>query len=155
MWHSWQPPIIRSPNWLRRRHQRGSGAARIPSIALPNYLHAPAFYALIISCLRPRSVPVSLKKIHFIGIGGTGMSAIALLLLDRGLQVSGSDLNDSHYFRAVTAHGANTALGHHPELSVAADVVVRSSAIKDDDPEVSAALSAGVPVLSAQIFSIS
>ncbi len=95
---------------------------------------------------------MSLKKIHFIGIGGTGMSAIALLLLDRGLQVSGSDLNDSHYFRAVTAHGANTALGHHPELAVAADVVVRSSAIKDGDPEVSAALSAGVPVLKRSDF---
>lgn len=95
---------------------------------------------------------MSLKKIHFIGIGGTGMSAIALLLLDRGFQISGSDLNDSHYFRAVTAHGATTALGHHPELAKAADIVVRSSAIKDDDPEVSAALSAGIPVLKRSDF---
>lgn len=85
--------------------------------------------------------------IHFIGIGGTGISAIALLLLERGLPISGSDMNDSRYFRAVTEHGAKTALGHHPELAMQAKMVVRSSAVKDDDPEVIAAQKAGIPVL--------
>ena len=85
--------------------------------------------------------------IHFIGIGGTGISAIALLLMERGCAISGTDMNDSRYFRAVTEHGAKTALGHHPEMAMQAKMVVRSSAIKDDDPEVIAAIKAGIPVL--------
>ncbi|MGB4594592.1 MAG: UDP-N-acetylmuramate--L-alanine ligase [Anaerolineaceae bacterium] len=85
--------------------------------------------------------------IHFIGIGGTGISAIALLLMERGYTISGTDMNDSRYFRTVTENGAKTALGHHPEMAVQAKLVVRSSAIKDDDPEVIAALKAGIPVL--------
>lgn len=84
---------------------------------------------------------------HFIGIGGTGISAIALLLMERGCTVSGTDMNDSRYFRAVTDHGATTALGHHPEMAIQAGMVVRSSAIKDDDPEVVAARQASIPVL--------
>lgn len=90
---------------------------------------------------------MSSEIIHFIGIGGTGISAIALLLMERGVRVSGSDLKDSHYFRAVTDHGAITALGHHPELAEQAKLVVRSSAIKDNDPEVIAARQAGIPVV--------
>lgn len=88
-----------------------------------------------------------MSRIHFIGIGGTGLSAIATLLLDQGHIVSGSDLNPSRYFEAVTGHGAITALGHHPELAVLADKVVRSSAIPDSDPEVVAAKTAGISVL--------
>lgn len=87
------------------------------------------------------------NSIHFIGIGGTGMSAIGLLLMERGYKISGTDMNDSRYFKAVTDHGASTALGHHPEMAVQAAKVVRSSAIKDNDPEVVAALKAHIPVL--------
>jgi UDP-N-acetylmuramate--alanine ligase len=90
---------------------------------------------------------VTSSIIHFIGIGGTGMSAIALLLMERGFTISGSDVNDSPYFRAVTDHGAATALGHHPEMAIQAGMVVRSSAIKDDDPEVIAAREAHITVV--------
>lgn len=93
-----------------------------------------------------------MNKVHFIGIGGTGISAIARLLLERGIQVSGTDVQTSPYFEAVSKSGAMTKLGHHPDLALEADVVVRSSAVKDDDPEVLAAREAGIPVLKRAEF---
>jgi UDP-N-acetylmuramate--alanine ligase len=93
-----------------------------------------------------------MQRIHLIGIGGTGISAIALLLLEQGYQVTGSDIADSAYFREVTRRGANTVLGHDPALAAQANVVVRSSAIKDTDPEVQAAQAAGIPVLKRADF---
>lgn len=92
------------------------------------------------------------KRIHFIGIGGTGISAIALILLARGWQVSGSDANASNYFEAVTKAGAQTVLGHNPELVKQADLVVRSSAIGENDPDVLTAKAAGIPVLKRNAF---
>lgn len=93
-----------------------------------------------------------MRKVHFIGIGGTGISAIALLLLEKGWQVSGTDKSASRYFDAVTAKGAYTLLGHSPELALAADTIVRSSAVHDDDPEVIAAHEHGIPVLKRNQF---
>ncbi len=93
-----------------------------------------------------------MQKVHFIGIGGTGISAIALLLLEKGWQVSGTDKSASRYFDAVTAKGARTLLGHSPELALSADVIVRSSAVHDDDPEVLAARAKGIPVLKRNDF---
>lgn len=93
-----------------------------------------------------------MQRVHFIGIGGTGISAIALYLLEKGWPVSGSDLNSSRYFTAVTSRGAVTRLGHHPDLALQADLVVRSSAVKDDDPEVQAARTAGIPVVKRADF---
>ena len=58
-----------------------------------------------------------MKRIHLIGIGGTGMSAIAIYLLEKGFQVSGSDMNHSLYFDLVRNKGANAIIGHHPELA--------------------------------------
>ena len=93
-----------------------------------------------------------MKKVHFIGIGGTGISAIALLLLEKGWQVSGTDKSASRYLDAVSAKGARTILGHSPELALEADVIVRSSAVHDDDPEVLAAREKGIPVLKRNQF---
>lgn len=93
-----------------------------------------------------------MRKVHFIGIGGTGISAIALLLLEKGWQVSGTDKSASRYFDAVTAKGAYTLLGHSPELALSADLIVRSSAVHDDDPEVIAARENGIPVLKRNEF---
>ena len=93
-----------------------------------------------------------MRTVHLIGIGGTGMSAIAIFLLEKGYKVTGSDKNASPYFELVLNKGAQALLGHHPELAVKADVVVRSSAVHDDDPEVQAALAAGVPVLKRSDF---
>lgn len=84
---------------------------------------------------------------HFIGIGGTGLSAIARVLLARGEQVSGSDRERSPLAARLEAEGARVYLGHAAEQVHGADVVVRSSAVPDDNVEVLAAQAAGIPVL--------
>jgi UDP-N-acetylmuramate--alanine ligase len=85
--------------------------------------------------------------IHFVGIGGSGMGGIAEVLLNLGYKVQGSDLKPN----AVTARpaqlGARIEIGHRPENIAAADVVVTSSAVAADNPEVQAALAGRVPVV--------
>jgi len=92
------------------------------------------------------------KHVHFIGIGGTGLSAIARILLQKGYSVSGSDRVASIYFNEITKQGAKTYLGHSPENIVGADLIVRSSAINDNNPEVMAAKKAGIPVYKRSDF---
>lgn len=86
-------------------------------------------------------------KIHLIGIGGTGLSAIARVLLERGYAVSGSDRQDSPLAEGLRAAGAQVNIGHAAELVNGAELVIRSSAVPDENVEVQAALRAGVPVL--------
>jgi UDP-N-acetylmuramate--alanine ligase len=93
-----------------------------------------------------------MKHIHLIGIGGTGLSAIARVLLEKGYTVSGSDNVASPLFKAITAAGAQTFLGHAEEHIAGADLVVRSSAIPDDNPEVKAAIAGDIPVLKRSDF---
>ncbi len=93
-----------------------------------------------------------MKHIHLIGIGGTGLSAIARVLLEKGYTISGSDRVASDLFEAITAAGAHTFLGHAPEQVAGADVVIRSSAIPDDNPEVVAAREQGIQVLKRADF---
>ncbi|MFW5713295.1 MAG: UDP-N-acetylmuramate--L-alanine ligase [Brevefilum sp.] len=93
-----------------------------------------------------------MKHVHLIGIGGTGLSAIARVLLERGYAVSGSDREASPLFKAITAAGARTFLGHAAEQIAGADLVIRSSAIPDDNPEVIAAQEMGIPVMKRAEF---
>ncbi len=93
-----------------------------------------------------------MKHIHLIGIGGTGLSAIARVLLEKGYTVSGSDRTESSLFNALTAAGVHTFLGHAGDQVIGADLVIRSSAIPDDNPEVLAAHNAGIPVLKRSEF---
>jgi len=93
-----------------------------------------------------------MKHIHMIGIGGTGLSAIARVLLELGYAVSGSDRQYSQLAQSVQAAGAQFYLGHKPEHVKCADVVVRSSAVSDDNVEVQAARVNGVPVLKRAEF---
>ncbi len=93
-----------------------------------------------------------MKHIHLIGIGGTGLSAIALILLQNGYVISGSDRESSPLFNAITEAGAQTVLGHAPEHIKNPDLVIRSSAVPDDNLEVVAALSKGIPVLKRRDF---
>jgi UDP-N-acetylmuramate--alanine ligase len=90
-----------------------------------------------------------LKKyhIHFVGIGGIGMSGIAELLLNLGYRVSGSDLNASDITENLTHLGGSVFIGHREEQIKGADVVVVSSAIDEKNPEVAAARLAAVPVI--------
>ncbi|MEE4608524.1 MAG: UDP-N-acetylmuramate--L-alanine ligase [Desulfobacteraceae bacterium] len=85
--------------------------------------------------------------IHFVGIGGIGMSGIAELLLNLGYRVSGSDLRPSDITERLTRMGGMVFHGHRAEQVAEANVVVTSSAVKPDNPEVAAARAAGVPVI--------
>lgn len=87
-------------------------------------------------------------RVHFIGIGGAGMSAIAKVLLERGVEVSGSDLKRSRAAIQLEAMGATVHVGHEAEAVVGAGVVVVSAAIRPSNPELLAAQEQGIPVLS-------
>ncbi len=88
-----------------------------------------------------------IKHLHFIGIGGSGMSGIAEVLLNLGYQVSGSDLTENAPARRLKGLGARVVIGHAAANIAGADVVVISSAVKPDNPEVVAAKAARVPVV--------
>ena len=87
------------------------------------------------------------KRIHFVGIGGSGMSGIAEVLLNLGFQVSGSDLAAGPVTERLASLGAKIALGHDAVHVADADAVVVSTAVKTDNPEVLAARSRRVPVV--------
>ena len=85
--------------------------------------------------------------IHFVGIGGIGMSGIAEVLLNLGYNVSGSDLKTSDITNRLKKLGGTVFEGHSGEYVEDADVVVISSAVKPDNPEVQAAVQAAIPVI--------
>src|SRR6185436_18079186 len=87
------------------------------------------------------------RKIHFVGIGGIGMSGIAELLANLGYEVSGSDAKRTEVTDRLETLGVRIAAGHDPTHVGEADVVVVSSAIRRDNPEVAAAESRGIPVI--------
>ena len=93
-----------------------------------------------------------MTRVHFIGIGGSGLSAIARLLKESGYEVSGSDKALSPFAADLQAAGVTVYIGHHPRNVNGADWVVKSSAIADDNPEVKAALQAGIPVYKRSDF---
>ena len=87
------------------------------------------------------------KHLHFIGIGGSGMSGIAEVLINLGYSVSGSDIADTAVVKRLTSLGAKVLIGHTAGNIAGADVIVTSSAVKADNPEVVAAKAARVPVV--------
>jgi UDP-N-acetylmuramate--alanine ligase len=87
------------------------------------------------------------KRVHFVGIGGAGMSGIAEVLMTQGYQVSGSDVAATSVTRRLTALGARIAMGHAADNIAGADVVVVSTAVAHDNPEIGAAREKGVPVV--------
>lgn len=90
----------------------------------------------------------SVNKIHFVGIGGIGMSAIAEILLNQGFKVSGSDLQQSENTDYLANKGADIMIGHRAENIINAEVVVYSSAVHpNDNPETTEALKLGIPIL--------
>jgi len=86
-------------------------------------------------------------QVHFVGIGGIGMSGIAEVLINLGYRVSGSDLKESETKRRLHRMGARLEIGHRAENLVSADVVVISSAVRRDNPEVLAAQARKIPVI--------
>jgi len=93
-----------------------------------------------------------MRRIHLIGIGGSGMSAIATLLIESGVPVSGSDAQASGTTAKLAALGATISIGHRAGNVAGADQVVVSSAIQPDNPEVAAANASGIPVLKRADF---
>ncbi len=88
-----------------------------------------------------------MTDVHLIGIGGSGLSAIARLLIESGKSVTGSDQVLSPEAQALVRDGVRISIGHDAQNVLGADLVVRSSAIPDSNPEVQAARKAGIPVL--------
>jgi len=87
------------------------------------------------------------RHIHFVGVGGIGMSGIAEVLLSLGYAVSGSDLKEGDTTRRLVSLGATITAGHRAELVRGADVVVYSSAVTPENPELVAARAEGIPVI--------
>jgi UDP-N-acetylmuramate--alanine ligase len=85
------------------------------------------------------------RKIHFIGIGGSGMSGIAEVLVNLGYQVTGSDLSESAVTRRLTGLGVKVSIRHQKENIGSADAVVVSTAVQADNPEVLAAREKRIP----------
>lgn len=85
------------------------------------------------------------KRIHIVGAGGAGMSALAKVLVAQGYDVSGSDLRGGATLEALAGIGVAVFTGHHPEVAVSADLVVASSAVPDFDEELAAATERGIP----------
>ena len=89
----------------------------------------------------------NIKKVHFVGIGGIGMSGIAEILLNQGFEVSGSDQNLSEITRRLSDLGMKIYEGHSAENLKDADVLVYSSAVTVDNPEVEAAVKRKIPII--------
>jgi UDP-N-acetylmuramate--alanine ligase len=87
------------------------------------------------------------KRVHFVGIGGSGMSGIAEVMLNLGFEVTGSDLSDNAGTKRLRGMGADIRIGHDGANVASADVVVISTAVKADNPEVAAARARRVPVV--------
>lgn len=88
------------------------------------------------------------KKIHFIGIGGSGMSGLARIALSDGISVSGSDAKDSSVLTALTALGAKVSATHEAANVEGADVVIYSTAISANNPEMAYAVERSIPILT-------
>src|SRR5690625_2841103 len=88
-----------------------------------------------------------ISSIHFVGIGGSGMSGIAEVLLNLGYSISGSDIQDSAVTRRLARLGARITIGHHEDNVKGVGAIVTSTAVSADNPEVIAARAARIPVV--------
>ena len=89
----------------------------------------------------------AIRHIHFVGIGGSGMSGIAEILFNLGYQISGSDLSDSSVLQRLASMGIQTYVGHAASHVEAADAVVTSTAVKPSNPEVLKAREMHIPIV--------
>jgi len=94
----------------------------------------------------------AIKHIHFVGVGGSGMSGIAEVLHNLGYTISGSDLSDSATLRRLASLGIRTCVGHAPGHIEGADAVVTSTAVKADNPEVLAAREKRIPIVPRAVM---
>lgn len=99
--------------------------------------------------LTPMQIPEMrrIKRIHFVGIGGAGMGGIAEVLLNEGYQITGSDIGENQVVKRLTGLGAEITIGHQSSNVDGANVIVVSTAIKQDNPELVAANEKRIPVV--------
>ena len=96
----------------------------------------------------------AVRRIHFVGIGGVGMSGIAEVLFNLGYTITGSDLSDSATLKRLSALGLQTFVGHAASNVAGADAVVTSTAVQADNPEVLAARERRIPVVPRALMQI-
>lgn len=92
------------------------------------------------------------KKLHFVGIGGSGMCPMAEILFHKGYQLTGSDINESDTLERIRAYGIPVSMGHRAENIGDAEVVVYTAACKADNPELVAARERGIPTLERSVM---
>ena len=91
---------------------------------------------------------INVNNIHFVGIGGVGMSGIAEILIQKGFTISGSDMQTSEYTNHLQNLGAKIYIGHHPDNIKNADIVVYSSAVNvEQNVETNAAIQNQIPTI--------
>ena len=94
----------------------------------------------------------AIHHIHFVGIGGAGMSGIAEVLFNLGYTISGSDLSDSAVLQRLAHLGIRTYIGHAAQNIAHADAVVTSTAVQPDNPEVLAAREKRIPIVPRAVM---
>lgn len=92
------------------------------------------------------------KKLHFIGCGGSGMYPLIQILAAKGYQITGSDVLDGSIIRAEREMGVQVTLGHKADNVIGSDMVVYSAAIAKDNVELSAAQSYGIPTIERSVL---
>ena len=88
------------------------------------------------------------KRVHFVGIGGSGMSGLARIAISHGIKVSGSDVSDSSVLNALRAIGAEIFIDHNADHIKGADLIVFSNAIRPNNPEREAGMNLGIPEIT-------
>ncbi len=94
----------------------------------------------------------NIKRVHFIGIGGSGMCPLAEILISKGYSVSGSDLNDGDTLQRIIGYGVPVFMGHKAENIEGAELVVYTAAVKPDNPELQAAREKGIPAIERSVM---
>ncbi|TQI67088.1 UDP-N-acetylmuramate--L-alanine ligase [Clostridium sp. KNHs216] len=92
------------------------------------------------------------KKIHFVGIGGSGMCPIAEILYHRGYELTGSDTSESDTLARIRSYGIPVSMGHRPENIGDAEMLVYTAAVKADNPELVAAREKGIPAVERSVM---
>ncbi len=94
----------------------------------------------------------NIKRIHFIGIGGSGMCPIAEILMSEGFEISGSDMNEGETLDKIKGYGIPVYMGHRAENIEGAELVVYSAAVKEDNPERAAAMENNIPCIERSVM---
>ena len=92
------------------------------------------------------------KRVHFIGIGGSGMCPLAEILIAKGYEVSGSDMNDGDTLQRIISYGVPVFMGHKAENIKGAELVVYTAAVKQDNPELAAARENDIPTIERSVM---